>query len=220
MPPDRAAAGEEEVVEGEPGEGVAHGGTALDHRHALRRERLPQQCGERAGGGRRVLAGLDQHPVPRREGRGGRHQGEHDRVVPARDHAHHAEGLGHDPDLGQERVQRGRPPLRRHQPAQVPPEPPDVGQGRDDLTADGLEPRPGAEVRLDGDVEPLPPGEDRVLERTEVLQPLRAGRGTVAQERGALALEQLVQGSGVHRPKDSRGGRGVSRGSRSGPRWR
>ena len=119
LAPDRGRAGEHQVVERQRRECRADLGTAGGNRDPIRREHLRQQAAQELGGARGVFGRLQVHVVAGGDRGGQRDQRQIDRVVPRRDHAHHAQR--HRPDL---RACRQQPPahadpLRAHPAAQV-----------------------------------------------------------------------------------------------------
>ena len=80
---------------------------AGDDGKLLRREVLGHQFGQQLRRVRRVLAGLEQHAVARRQRGGRRPQGQLQRVVPGADDAHHAQRLAQHVGARGQQVQGG-----------------------------------------------------------------------------------------------------------------
>ena len=103
-------AGEQQMVEGQRAEGRADFGIALHHRHFVGREGLRGALREHRAERGRVFGELDHRAVARHQRGRERRHGQHQRVVPRRDDAHHAQRLGNQLRAsGQEPARHGGP---------------------------------------------------------------------------------------------------------------
>ena len=151
-PPGGRRAREHHVVGGLD-DGGAHGGARSGHDldQPGGQPGFLQQLEGAQGGERRLGVGLDDDAVPGHQGGDGVGGGQHQRVVPRRDHPDHALGDVLDPG-GHQAGQRGPPPVR----AQGPGGQAGVVPGGDRLVHDLLErPHPGLAVLGLDEVEQL-----------------------------------------------------------------
>ncbi|MCY1433870.1 hypothetical protein D9M71_499100 [compost metagenome] len=190
---DAGGAGEQQVVEGQAGEGHAHLGLAQNHGHQVFREDACQEVFHQLRGGRGGLAHLDHHPVARGQGAHQRADGQEQRVVPRHDHADHTQRLVDHPGRGRLEGQADATAGRLHPFLQAPGGVVDAVEAGHDFGEPRLVGGAIAEVLGDG-------GDQRVLlgeqQLAEGLQPLDAllGAGHGVRAKGlALALEEGFQ---------------------------
>ena len=121
VPGDRGGPGEDHVVEGQPGEGLAHLGATGEHGDLIGIVGFSDHLGQYFGSGRGKLRRLDHGPVTGRQYPCQGAENHVDRKVPGRDHADHAEWLVLDARAASQQVQGkdGRSLLCFHPLAQV-----------------------------------------------------------------------------------------------------
>ena len=187
-----ARAGEQQVVERQPGELDAHAAGFVEELQLLGRkvgrDALDQQPRQVA----RVLAHLDHGAVAGGEDGRQRHQAQVDRKVPRHDHADHAQRLrDHPVARAEEGAQVHAAALRLHPAAQVPGGVVDAVHGRHDLGQQRLVARAVAVV-----------GADRVAQRVlvlahEALQRAQIGQALGQRRHGVGEIGLALQGQGT-----------------------
>ncbi len=110
----RRGPGEEQVVEGQRGKLGRHVGPPQEDGKLVGGKALVHQLRHQGRSVRRQFAGLEHDAVAGGQGHQRRPQRQLDRVIPWRDHAHHAQRLALDACLGRLQVDGRGHPLRLH----------------------------------------------------------------------------------------------------------
>ena len=208
--PTRVEPGEDEVIERQLREGLAHLGPAGHHRDLVGGERLGDEIAQELRGLGDELARLDHGAVARRERRDERSEGQRHRVVPGRDDPDDAERLVEDAARRRHELEARLALLGLHPVAQVLPRVPDLAEQDEDLRDERLVLGAVAEVSRDRLSDPVLALAQRPLELVERFEPRFVRRHPREAGRGADASQRGVE---VARGRDLRGLRCLGGGS-------
>ena len=215
---DRGRPREDQVVEGQAREGLAHLRPAGDHGDLLLGESAREHRLHQFGGGRRELRGLDHGPVAGREDAREGRKGQVDGEVPGADHPHHALGLEAHLGLGAEQAQDGRGRLAllgAHPLGEIVPGVLQRADGAGNVGEGCSLPGPGAEVGIEGLLDGLAVLAQEADAAVDAFDPQGRAGLAVAQMGRLLALENglHVHGdpSGLSAAEEGRGLRSLSR---------
>ncbi len=190
---DVRAAGEDQMIEGERRKGGADLRPAGDYGDLLLGKNLAEHGAQKFGRLRREFGGLDDGPVPRRDGGRQRHEGQRQRIVPGRHNADDPERLIQHPRVARQEIDADAAAARPHPGSKIALQVIDALNQRDDLHDRRLIAGAVAEVRVDRRGEGLAPREKGGFQLCEIGGPLRQNRRTLAQESRALLFENCGQ---------------------------
>ena len=191
---DTGCTGKQQVVEGQAAEGLSHLRTTGDHGNLLLVEYLAEGLLQKLGGQRGQFRRFQHDAVARRQGAGHGAQGQLNRVVPGRDHAHATQGLVHDDGTAGQEGQGGGPAFRTHPLADLGPSLADGLQYQVQLGPNGLVPGPVAEVTGYGIAEVVAVFPDDLFEPRQRIPPLADVRRRGRQKGFALSLQDFLHG--------------------------
>ena len=192
---DRRAAGEEDMVELEPGELGADLRVAGHHGDLVFVIELAQHGGEQLRRCWRELGRLQHDAIAGGDRRRKRRERERHRIVPGRDDADDAERLIDDSVRTGKEHHGGAAALGPHEAAEIAVQIFDGGNHRADVEQQRLLPCPVAEIVVERRHELLLAGQQRILQLHKIAAPRGERRGAVAQESRTLAIENEGEGA-------------------------